>query len=72
MIHKQYCISLKSQFYLANSADRDEISHFVALHQVFTVWKSRCIGVSSLQRINKVIHTYKAKKKLFLKTSQYF
>ena len=42
-------LSLEIDFVLANSADPDEMPHFI---WVFTVCQSTCLGVSAPQRVN--------------------
>ena len=44
--------SLKIEFVLANSADSDKISHYVAFHPGLHCLPKYLLGVSGLQRVN--------------------
>ena len=46
-------LSLKKDFVLANSADPDEMPHYVVFTYDFTVCQSTLFVVSGLQRINR-------------------
>ena len=49
IILKKYCISFsEDRFYLANSADLDEMLHYI---WVFTVCGSTHLGVSGIKRV---------------------